>query len=75
YCVRYIRAWMLQSQITETLESKFGKEWFADPQAGKTLISLWSSGQSRRAEHFSKSLGFDSLNFDLMIKTFLEGLS
>lgn len=67
YCARYLRSWMLDRQIRDTLESRFGEDWFENKKAGDLLKEIWSHGQKYRAEAISSALGFDSLNFDTLI--------
>ena len=70
YCARYLRSWMLEIQIRQILEKKYGLEWFSSPEAGELLVNLWSLGQKHRAESISSMLGFDSLNFDPYIQEY-----
>jgi hypothetical protein len=70
YCARYLRAWMLERQIREALETKFGEDWFANRGAGALLKELWSQGQKFRAEAVSAALGFKSLDFSSIINDY-----
>ncbi|MFA6451211.1 MAG: hypothetical protein WCX65_17180 [bacterium] len=73
YCVRYLRSWMLERNIREILESRFGLKWFDDPKAGELLKELWSHGQKHDAETVSAALGAGPLNFDRIIADFVKG--
>ncbi len=50
YCANYLRAWMLQAALAETLTDRFGETWFHDPRAGELLKEIWADGQKENAE-------------------------
>lgn len=68
YCVRYLRAWMLEGQMRAALERDFGGAWFHKKGAGDFLRDVWSLGQSLNAEGVSHRIGFGALNFDGLIE-------
>jgi hypothetical protein len=57
YCIRYIRAWMLQANIHTYMNSNFGNEWFKDKNAGDVLMNMWSMGQKYNADELSMMYG------------------
>jgi hypothetical protein len=45
YAACYLRAWTLETHWRSALEGRFGSSWFASPEAGEWLCSLWRYGQ------------------------------
>ena len=45
YAACYLRAWALETRWRAALRERFGPRWFASPEAGRWLRSLWSHGQ------------------------------
>jgi hypothetical protein len=45
YAACYLRAWALETHWRAALEERFGSRWFASPEAGEWLRSLWRRGQ------------------------------
>jgi len=45
YAAAYLRAWALETHLRETLRTRFGPAWFAEPEAGAFLRELWREGQ------------------------------
>src|SRR5207245_511864 len=50
YAARYLRAWAFEARLRRVLRERFGDRWFAHPEAGALLLSLWRLGQSRTAD-------------------------
>jgi len=50
YVASYLRAWMLEGALRMMLQDRFGREWYADPEAGAWVKRLWSLGQKFTAE-------------------------
>lgn len=61
YCANYLRAWMLQARMSETLRTKFGRRWWASGGSGAFLLELWKDGQRRDGDALSRHLGFGRL--------------
>ena len=61
YCANYLRAWMLQAQLSETLKGRFGRRWWASEASGAFLTELWRDGQRRDGDALSRHLGFGRL--------------
>lgn len=62
YCAQYLRAWIFEAQLRRFLEGRFGTEWFATPDAGDHLISLWRRGQELTVEELAREMGYDGLD-------------
>ncbi len=61
YCANYLRAWMLQAQISEVLKTKFGKRWWANQGSGRFLMDIWRDGQRHDGDSLSRHLGCQRL--------------
>ena len=58
YAACYLRAWALETHWRAALEERFGSRWFASPEAGEWLRSLWRQGQRLdAAELLAETLG------------------
>lgn len=73
YCIRYLRAWILESMISQYLVENFNEDWFHNPRTGEFLIELWSKGQKYNAEELVNELNFPNLTFDF-IKDKMESI-
>lgn len=62
YAAQYLRAWVFEVQHRRYLEEKFGREWFANPQAGDHLARLWKRGQEPVVEEIAADLGYAGLD-------------
>lgn len=67
YCVRYLRAWMLQANIHDYLHKTYGSLWFTDKEAGKALVNLWSMGQKYNADELSNMNGGNTLSTNPLV--------
>ncbi|MFI5211722.1 MAG: hypothetical protein ACHQIH_02480 [Ignavibacteria bacterium] len=72
YCVRYIRAWMLQVKILDYLNQNYGELWFENRSAGNELLSWWSEGQKYNAEELCEMKGWSDLSASVLIKNINE---
>ncbi len=61
YCANYLRAWMLQAQMSEILKTKFGKRWWANQKSGGFLAEIWRDGQRHDGDSLSRHLGYEKL--------------
>ncbi len=59
YCGRYLRAWIFDAQLRGKLSARWGENWFAEPDAGATLINLWSYGQRYDAPRILEREGLE----------------
>ena len=58
YSVRYLRAWQLQSALTEFLTEKFNDDWHRNPAAGPWIVGdLFSIGQRDTADEIAERIG------------------
>lgn len=69
YCVRYLRAWMLQANIHDYMNRNHGNLWFLDKEAGKTLMNFWSMGQKYNADELSNMNGGNKLSTVPLLET------
>ena len=72
YCVRYLRAWMLQSLHNSSLIEAFGDDWFLNPETGEKLKELWNYGQKLNADEMAKIVSTGKLNFENLIVSIEE---
>jgi hypothetical protein len=71
YSTRYLRAWQLQSLISETLVSKFDIDWYRNPSAGPWMLrELWAEGQRESAEELAARVGVsgEKLSFAPLVR-------
>jgi hypothetical protein len=64
YSADYLRAWIAETQLRETLRTKFGTHWFQNEKAGGFLKELWNTGQYYRVEELLRELGHNQLELD-----------
>ncbi|PTL79035.1 peptidase M3 [Vitiosangium sp. GDMCC 1.1324] len=50
YVARYLRAWALESRLTEHLTGRFNEDWWRNPTAGRWLQGLFARGGTDDAE-------------------------
>ena len=75
YCVRYLRAWMLQSLHNSYLIEEFGEDWFLNPETGGKLKELWHYGQKLNAEEMVKIVSTEKMNFNNLIGSIKEAFN
>lgn len=75
YCISYLRAMALASQLQQYLERNYGEKWFNNLKAGEFLKSLWKSGLKYDAIELARNLGFRGIDFELVIEKITGGLS
>ncbi len=61
YCANYLRAWMLQAQMSEVLKTRFGRRWWANSNSGGFLAEIWRDGQRHDGDSLSRHLGYEKL--------------
>jgi hypothetical protein len=66
YVARYLRAWAFEAQLRRVLSERFGERWFAEPEAGALLRSLWSEGQARTADDLLAELSGERLDLSAL---------
>jgi hypothetical protein len=67
YAARYLRAWSLETHLRALMRERFGERWFAEPEAGALLVSLWSEGQSRSADELLEDLTGERLDLSALV--------
>jgi hypothetical protein len=63
YCTCYLRAWALEARLRAWLSEQFGADWFASPEAGAELRTLWRLGQRATPDELVDELGGGPLDF------------
>jgi hypothetical protein len=56
YAARYLRAWAFETRLRRLFAERFGERWFAEPEAGALLRSLWARGQASTADELLAEL-------------------
>lgn len=67
YASAYLRAWMLEAQLSRLLREEHGRAWFADRKAGSLLRELWSEGQGMSADTIADEVMGSTLEFDALV--------
>ncbi|WXG43772.1 MAG: hypothetical protein WED04_07020 [Promethearchaeati archaeon SRVP18_Atabeyarchaeia-1] len=62
YSTQYLRAWIFEAQLRSKIIERYGKTWFKNPEAGRFLAELWSSGQKYDVEELARRIGFKGLD-------------
>jgi len=69
YSARYLRAWQLQSLITQTLVERFDEDWYRNPRAGPWLVeALLAEGQRELAPEIAARVGGEPLSFAPLLR-------
>ena len=68
YAARYLRAWALETHMRGAFAERFGPRWFAEPEAGAMLRSLWREGQARDADQVLGELSGERLGLDAVAR-------
>jgi hypothetical protein len=66
YVANYLRAWAFEVSLRRILHGRFGPEWFANPEAGEVLRSIWREGQRLTADELLADLDGGQLDFAVM---------
>lgn len=74
YSAEYLRAWIAEAQLRQHLMRQFGRRWWASPEAGRFLRSLWAWGNRYNAVELVQMLGYDGLDPGPLVAEFTEGL-
>jgi hypothetical protein len=72
YSADYLRAWITESMLCNYLEHAYGEAWFAAPEAGTFLRSLWASGESKESEDVVRMIGYEPLDTSFLVGEFLD---
>jgi hypothetical protein len=69
YAARYLRAWQLQSLLTETLVERYDADWWRNPRAGPWICSaLFGEGQRELASEQAKRVSGKELSFGPLVR-------
>jgi hypothetical protein len=69
YAARYLRAWQLQSLITETLVERYDEDWWRNPRAGPWICSaLFAEGQRELAHEQAQRVAGKPLSFAPLVR-------
>jgi len=69
YAARYLRAWQLQSLLTETLVERYDADWWRNPRAGPWICSaLFAEGQRELASEQAKRVSGKELSFGPLVR-------
>jgi len=75
YAARYLRAWQLQSLLTDTLQSRFDEDWWRNPRAGPWIVEqLFGAGQRELADELAARTTGGQLSFSPLIRATVEML-
>jgi hypothetical protein len=71
YVACYLRAWALETHWWRALREGFGTTWFASPEAGEWLRSLWRGGQRLGADELLAERLGEELDFGVLAEEVL----
>jgi hypothetical protein len=66
YCTYYLRARAFEAQLSEWLRERYGRNWFAQREAGSLVRELWELGQSLNADALLREVTGRSIDFGLL---------
>ena len=72
YASSYLRAWMLEAQLSRYLREQFGRAWFAERSAGSLLRELWNEGQGMSADRLADEVMGQTIEFDALADALRE---
>ena len=67
YAARYLRAWIFEAQLRDSLRERFDEEWYRNDRTGPFLLALWREGQRRTIEDLAAELGFGPLSLEPLL--------
>ncbi len=74
YAARYLRAWMLQALLNESLCERFNEDWWRNPHAGPWIeAELFGHGQRELATEQAARVAGRELSFGPLIRS-VEGM-
>src|SRR5215203_1165403 len=71
YSADYLRAWITEAMLRRHLEDTYGEDWFAHPEAGVFLRSLWATGEKVENEDVARMIGCDPFDTSYLVEQFL----
>lgn len=70
----YLRAWILEAQVRDYLQSRFGTSWFASRAAGNLLKELWETGRLYDVDQLAREIGIGAPDPQVLADELLLGL-
>ena len=67
YVANYLRAWVLEAGLRQSLRERFGSLWFEQAAAGAFLRELWHEGRVRDADELLADLFGARLDLGLLL--------
>ncbi len=64
YGTSFLRAWIFEAELRQTIEERFGTRWYTRPAAGGFLKDLWSYGTRYRVEELAKHIRLMDLDLE-----------
>jgi hypothetical protein len=68
YAASYLRCFMLDAALTDSLIARHGATWWRSAAAGETLKRAWNRGQAWTSEQVVAHLGYDSLDWRPVVR-------
>jgi hypothetical protein len=75
YVARYVRAWIFEAHLKESLYERFDDEWYRNDRTGPFLLDLWRQGSANSPERLAAGLGIGPLEVDPLIRSIARHLS
>ena len=70
YSARYLRAWQLQSVLTETLRERYDTDWWRNPRCGPFVMqSLFGEAQRELAHEQAERVAGKGLSFAPLVRS------
>lgn len=64
YGTAFLRAWIFEAELRQTVEERFGTRWYTRPAAGGFLKDLWSYGTRYRVEELREHIRYMDLDLE-----------
>ncbi len=75
YAARYLRAWQLESALSNHLVSNYDYNWFRNPHAGEFIRDLMARGQADPAEVLARTATGGELGFESVLQSIEQRLN
>jgi hypothetical protein len=62
YCADYLRAWCLETLLTQWLRERFGHRFWRTRRAGDLLKELWNTGGTYTADALAREIGLGPID-------------
>ena len=74
YSSSYLRSWAFEAQLRGYLRERYGRDWFAQREAGSLLKELWYEGQSMNADDLLREVTGDGIDMTAIAERIREAL-